>query len=84
MKNAQQEIRILIADHQCVLREGLKRLLNTQPDFCVIADTDSADKMVQIATDLKPNIALVGQKMAEGSTFAALRKMSKAQTKAVY
>ena len=56
--NAKQ-IRILLADDHVVMRRGLRLLLETQPDFCVIGEASDGRQAIAAATALKPDIALL-------------------------
>ena len=72
-------IQILIADGQPILRDGLKRLLESQPDFHVLADTGDGSEFVKLASDLKPDVALLGSKLSKCSAIDALRKIAAGQ-----
>ncbi|MBL3685599.1 DNA-binding response regulator [Leucobacter zeae] len=52
-------IRILLLDDHPVLRHGVRALLDTQPDFEVVAEAGSADEAVAAATAHAADVALV-------------------------
>ncbi len=52
-------IRIVIVDRQSMFREGLKLLLDAEPDFHVIAETGDADQVPDLVARCKPDVLLV-------------------------
>jgi DNA-binding NarL/FixJ family response regulator len=57
------QLRILLIDDHALVREGLRRLIDDQPDMEVIADAGDGQLGVQLAQDLTPDIALVDVSM---------------------
>ncbi len=54
---------ILIADRQVMFCEVLKVLLESQPDFAVVAETDDGERLVHLALDLQPDVILMDLKL---------------------
>jgi DNA-binding NarL/FixJ family response regulator len=48
-------IRVLVADGHPVVREGLKALLNAQPDMRVVGEAADVPAAVALALDLDPD-----------------------------
>jgi two-component system, NarL family, nitrate/nitrite response regulator NarL len=59
-------LRIVIADHQTIFREGLKRLLATEPDITVVADTGDATEAVRLVREHQPDVLLLELAMTGG------------------
>lgn len=57
------KLRVLLIDDHALVREGLKRLIDDQPDMEVIADAGDGHLGVRLAQDLDPDIALVDVSM---------------------
>lgn len=53
---------VLVDDHK-VVRQGIKSLLDTEPGFKVVADTDDGQEALKLITDLKPDILITDLKM---------------------
>jgi len=74
------ETRILIADRQAMFREVLKRLLELQPDFIVVADTGDGEQLVKLAAKHTPDILLLDLNLFKKSGLEALHRISKPDT----
>jgi len=47
-------IRIVIAEDYTILREGLKSLLSSQPDFEIVGEAEDGRQAIQLAEEFKP------------------------------
>jgi DNA-binding NarL/FixJ family response regulator len=54
-----QALRIFLADDHAVVREGLKALLNTQHDMCVIGEASDGQTAFQEARDCQPDVVVM-------------------------
>ncbi len=52
-------IKILLADDHRLMREGLRSLLEEQPDFTVVGEADNGKAAVQLAANLMPDIIIM-------------------------
>jgi len=52
-------IRILLADDHVVMRRGLRLLLESQPDFCVVGEASDGRQAVEQAQALKPDVVVL-------------------------
>ena len=59
----EKKIRLLLIDDHALVREGLTRLIDDQPDMEVVADAGEGHLGVRLAQDLNPDIALVDVSM---------------------
>jgi DNA-binding NarL/FixJ family response regulator len=73
-------IRILIADRQEMFREVLKRLLESESDFEVIADTDDGEQLIKLVLSFKPDVLLLDLKLRRLSGMDALREIAALKT----
>jgi DNA-binding NarL/FixJ family response regulator len=73
-------IRVLIADRQEMFREALKRLLESQSDFEIIADTDDGVQLIKLVATLKPDVLLLDLKLRKLSGMDALREIAALKT----
>jgi two-component system nitrate/nitrite response regulator NarL len=73
-------IRILIADDHPIFRDGLKRLLQAEPDFEVIGEAADGEQAVAQSATLAPDILLLDVSMPRVGGFDALRALATAAT----
>jgi DNA-binding NarL/FixJ family response regulator len=57
--------RILLADDHTMMRQGLRHILESHPEFDIIAEASSGIEAVEMARSLKPDIAIVDVGMKE-------------------
>ena len=56
-------IRVLVADDQAVVRQGVVLLLSTSADIEVAGEASDGQEALRLALDLKPDVALVDLRM---------------------
>jgi DNA-binding NarL/FixJ family response regulator len=54
-----QKIRILIADDHTLVREGTRERLEREEDFEVVGEAADGEEAVELARQLKPNVAII-------------------------
>lgn len=69
------KIRILAADHNPLLREGLTLLIDLQPDMELVAVVASGKEAVQAFTQHRPDVTLMDLDMPSGEAIAAIREI---------
>jgi DNA-binding NarL/FixJ family response regulator len=70
-------IRLLIADDQDLMREGLRVMLSPQPDIEVVAEAGSGRELVEAAAVARPDVALVDIRMPGMDGIAATRELQR-------
>ena len=73
--SADHPIHILIADDHPVVRDGLRAMLSTQPDFQVVGEAVNGVEAVQLATRLEPNVILLDLEMPDLDGVSVLRQI---------
>ncbi len=71
-------IRILLADDHKLLREGLRALVEEQPDLSVIAEAEDGRAAVQLARKLLPDIVVMDISMPGLNGIEAARQIMSA------
>jgi DNA-binding NarL/FixJ family response regulator len=57
------KLRVLLADDHETMREGLKAILNAQPDMQVVGEANDGGSVVDKARDLRPDIVVMDVSM---------------------
>jgi two-component system nitrate/nitrite response regulator NarL len=74
-------ITIAIADDHPVVRDGLRRILETEPDFRVIGEAADGLEAIRIVRQLKPEVLLLDLFMPNASGFDVLRELEGTDTR---
>jgi DNA-binding NarL/FixJ family response regulator len=70
-----KKTRILIADDHPIFRDGLRKLLEAEPDLCVVAEARDGGEAVRLVRRHKPDIVLMDLLMPGSSGLDALREL---------
>jgi len=68
----QQTVRILVCDDHALLRTGLRRLLDSEPDFAVVGEAATAAAAVENAAALAPDVVILDVFLPDRSGIDAL------------
>jgi DNA-binding NarL/FixJ family response regulator len=68
-------IKIILADDHRITREGIRSLLNEQPDMRVVAETGTGRAAVELAADLAPDVVVMDVTMPELNGVEATRQI---------
>jgi DNA-binding NarL/FixJ family response regulator len=69
------KIRLVIVDDHPVVRDGLRGMLESQPDFEVVGEASDGEAAVRITNTLKPEIVLMDLRMPVMDGVTALREI---------
>jgi two-component system, NarL family, response regulator YdfI len=67
-----QPIRLLIADDHLIVRQGLRMILEMQPDFEVVAEAADGYEAVRLTEELQPDMILMDLRMPGLDGIAAI------------
>jgi two-component system nitrate/nitrite response regulator NarL len=73
-------IRIVIADDHPIFRDGLRRLLESEPNLQVVGDAADGRQAIDLVNQTKPDILLLDVAMPNLPGLEALRELSEAQS----
>jgi DNA-binding NarL/FixJ family response regulator len=67
--------RIMLADDHRIMREGLKSLLNDEPEMEVIGEAENGRKAIEMADELSPDVVVMDIGMPELNGIEATRRI---------
>jgi two-component system, NarL family, response regulator len=70
-------IKILVIEDNLIARLGTVTLLQTQPDFQIVAEVDGGESGLQAYQGLRPDVVLVDLRMPGMDGLAVLRELAK-------
>jgi len=80
--NSDKQITVLIADDHMVVREGLRKLLESENDIEVIGEADTGRKAVELTRKLQPDVVVMDIAMPQMNGLEATRQIRKADSNA--
>ena len=80
---ASPAVRIAIADDHPIFRDGLRRLLESEPGFSVVAEAADGLEAIRITQDIQPDILLLDVAMPRMGGVEALPGLQSSATRVV-
>ncbi len=72
-------IRLVIVDDHPVVRDGLRGMLESQPDFEVVGEASDGSAALRLADELEPNLILMDLRMPVMDGVTATRQIKSRQ-----
>jgi DNA-binding NarL/FixJ family response regulator len=75
MREGDDRTTILIVDDHALVRQGVRKLLETQEDMRVVGEADDADAAVTLAAETQPDIVLLDVAIPGGEVTETVRQV---------
>lgn len=72
-----KKVKLLVADDHKIFRQGIKKLLEEEPDLQVVGEASDGREAVKKATELKPDVILMDIAMANLNGLEATKQIKK-------
>ena len=72
-----EKIRLLIADDHAILRQGLRRIIESEPDMSVVGEAATGSEAVEGARKLKPDVIIMDISMPDQDGIESMRQILK-------
>jgi len=72
-----EKVRIVIAEDHTILREGLRSLLSSNPNFEVVGEAEDGREAIRCAEKLKPRLILTDLSMPRMNGMEAIKEIKK-------
>src|SRR2546425_3835035 len=70
-----EKIKLLIVDDHAILRQGLRRILEAEPDMVVVGEAATGTDAVKRAKQLKPDVVIMDISMPEQDGIESMRQI---------
>jgi two-component system, NarL family, response regulator NreC len=70
-----KKVSILLVDDHKVLRDGLRYLLETEPDLAVVGEASTAEQAIELANSLLPDIIVMDLNLPDISGLEAIKRI---------
>jgi DNA-binding NarL/FixJ family response regulator len=72
---ARRKTRILLADDQHMVRQGIRQLLEREADFEVVGEAESGPELLKLAFELKPDVIVLEARMSKLNGVDGIRRV---------
>lgn len=72
-------MKILLADDHTLVRQGIRRMLEEEPDWTVVGEAGDGLEVLRMADELKPDLAIVDVAMPHLNGIEAIRRILQKQ-----
>lgn len=70
-----RKTRILLADGHHMVRQGIRRLLESEADFEVVGESDNGSEVVRLARELKPHVIVMEARMPKLDSVDVIKRI---------
>ncbi|HUV65694.1 MAG TPA: response regulator transcription factor [Sedimentisphaerales bacterium] len=70
------KVKVLLVDDHAIIREGLRSLLEKQPDLEVVADADDGRRAIELVRELSPDVVIMDVTMPRLGGIEATRQIT--------
>lgn len=72
-----EKIKVLLADDHTVVRQGLRALLEAEPDIAIVGEAETGRQALRLAVKLSPDLVLIDIAMPQLNGLEATRQILK-------
>jgi DNA-binding NarL/FixJ family response regulator len=73
----EEKTKILIVDDHAILRQGLRRILDAEPDLMVVGEAGTASDALKRAKQLKPDVVIMDISLPDQDGIESMRQIMK-------
>lgn len=70
-----EKIRLVLADDHPIVRDGLRAILGTQPDFEIVGEAGSGAELLKLVAQVQPQVVLLDLAMPDGDGVRVIQNL---------
>lgn len=70
-----RKIRILLADGHRMVRQGIRRIFEAEPDLEVVGEADDGNQTVKLARELRPDVIVMEARMGKQDSVETVKRV---------
>lgn len=70
-----QKTKILLADGHRLMRQGIRRIFETEPDLEVVGEADDGEQTINLARELKPDVIIMETRMGKLDSIEVTKRI---------
>ncbi|MET8152908.1 response regulator [Actinoplanes sp. NPDC049668] len=78
---ARRTVRVVLADDHTLFREGLRELLETDPDCSVVGEAGNSGDALALVADLRPDVLLLDVEMPGPGAAAVIDRLARSRSR---
>jgi DNA-binding NarL/FixJ family response regulator len=71
----ERKTRILLADGHYIVRQGIRRIFEAQPDFEVIGEANDSEQAVRLARELRPDVIVMEARLGKMDSVETTKRI---------
>lgn len=77
--NVKKLIRVMLVDDHAMIRRGIRRILEKDPDICIIAEASTGADAIRLVHEMKPDVLLLDIEMPDMKGYQVARELRASQ-----
>jgi DNA-binding NarL/FixJ family response regulator len=73
--NTKRYLRVIVADDHATIRRGIRRILEKDSNFCVIAESSTGAEAIRLVHELQPDVLLLDIEMPDMKGYQVAREL---------
>jgi NarL family two-component system response regulator LiaR len=74
-KETREKTRIMLADGHYIVRQGIRRILEDEPDLEVVGEANDGEQAVKLARELRPDLIVMEDRLGKVDSVETTKRI---------